>query len=129
MTSVRRVSPLRWPIRAGVRAPLLAPQRLGPLGLQELLQNRLDDRPQKAPILCQQRLHILERRPKFASAWCASSGEVATARIHDPAAAALLQNFSYTTLSNKSGISHRLCEGTMEMPTEFIKIRTASSIL
>jgi hypothetical protein len=91
--------------RAALGAP--APRSSRPPGAPA---DRLDDRPQKVPILCQQRLHILERRPKFASAWCASSGEVATARIHDPAPAALLQNLPYTTLSNKSGISHRLSE-------------------
>jgi hypothetical protein len=85
------VWPLRWPIRAGVRSPLWA-QRLSHLGLQELLQNRLDDRPRKVPILCQQRLHILERRPKFASAWCASSGDLPLPGSLTPLLRRFLQN-------------------------------------
>ncbi len=46
---------------------LLRAQRLGHLGFEQLLQDRLDQWPQEVPVLRQQRLHFLQRRPKLAS--------------------------------------------------------------
>ena len=78
---------------------LLGAQRLGHLGLEQLLQDRLDQRPQEVPVLRQQRLHFLKRRPKLASGHGVHpSGDVEHhPHTMTPLPPALLQNLPYTT--------------------------------
>jgi len=66
-------------------------QRLGHLGFEQLLQDCLDDRPQKIPVLRQQRLHFLKRRPKLASGHGVHPSRVTwlSPAYHDPASSAL----------------------------------------
>jgi hypothetical protein len=77
---------------------LLGGQRLGHLGFQELLQDRLDQRPQKVLVGCQQCLHFLKRRSKLASGHGVHPQvTLLSPAYHDPASSAFLQNLPYTT--------------------------------
>jgi hypothetical protein len=77
---------------------LLGTQHLGHLSFQQLLHDRLHERPQEVPILRQQRLHFLKRRSKLASGHGVHPQVTSTSpAYHDPAPPELLQNLPYTT--------------------------------